>query len=62
MGIPTEDLKSIASILAAGYLRHRDHLRRAKTSVEVAATAPLEHRKIARLAYSYWEARGIPVA
>ena len=30
----------------------------AKTSVEVAATAPLEHKKIARLAYSYWEARG----
>jgi hypothetical protein len=25
-----------------------------------AATAPLEHKRIARLAYSYWEARGCP--
>jgi hypothetical protein len=24
------------------------------------ATAPLEHKRIARLAYSYWEARGRP--
>lgn len=28
MGIPTEDLQSIVKILAAGYLRHRDQLRR----------------------------------
>jgi len=25
---------------------------------ERASTAPLEHKRIARLAYSYWEARG----
>jgi phage terminase large subunit GpA-like protein len=28
LGIPTEDLRSIARILAAGYLRHRKQLRR----------------------------------
>ena len=28
MGIPIEDLQSIARILAAGYLRHREHMRR----------------------------------
>jgi DUF2934 family protein len=27
---------------------------------DVATAPPLEHKKIARLAYSYWEARGRP--
>jgi uncharacterized protein (DUF885 family) len=38
LDVPTEDLKSIASILAAGYLRHRDQLRRA---LEIANHADL---------------------
>ena len=32
----------------------------ATTSGQVAATAPLQHKRIARLAYAYWEARGRP--
>jgi hypothetical protein len=34
LGIPTEDLQSIASVLAAGYLRDRDQLRRAASSLD----------------------------
>ena len=32
----------------------------AKASDQVETPAPLEHKKIARLAYAYWEARGCP--
>lgn len=39
MGIPTEDLQSIASILAAGYLRHRDQLRRAVPRLDCSETS-----------------------
>lgn len=39
LGIPTEDLQSIASILAAGYLRHRDQLRRAVPRLDCSETS-----------------------
>src|SRR3984957_19877997 len=39
LGVPTEDLKSIASILAAGYLRHRDQLRRAVPRLDCSETS-----------------------
>ena len=39
LGIPKEDLKSIASILAAGYLRHRDQLRRAVPRLDCSETS-----------------------
>ena len=38
MGIPTEDLQSIASLLATGYLRYRDHIR-SQTRLDFAATS-----------------------
>jgi Fe-S-cluster containining protein len=38
MGIPTEDLRSIARILAAGYLRLRDQLRQ-ETQLANSATS-----------------------
>jgi hypothetical protein len=34
--------------------------RPADATAAAVATTPLEHRRIARLAYSYWEARGRP--
>jgi hypothetical protein len=39
LGIPTEDLKSIASILATGYLRHRHQLRRIASQLDSSATS-----------------------
>lgn len=39
MGIPKEDLQSIASILAAGYLRHRDQLRRKVPRLDCSETS-----------------------
>ncbi len=39
MGIPTEDLQAIASILAAGFLRHRDQLRSAVPRLDCSETS-----------------------
>ena len=39
MGVPTEDLKSIVSILAASHLRHRDQLRRAVPRLDCSETS-----------------------
>jgi hypothetical protein len=38
LGVATEDLKSIVSILAAGHLRHRDQLRRAVPRLDCSET------------------------
>jgi hypothetical protein len=37
LSIPEEDLKAIASILATGYLRHRDQLRRTTSPLDGSA-------------------------
>jgi hypothetical protein len=57
LGIPTEDLQSIASILATGYLRHRDQLRRAASRLDC-SEASSAHGKLLR-AHSLLEAFGL---
>ena len=45
MAVPAEDLQSIASILAAGYLRYRSHQRR-QNLLDKAATPSLPGHEV----------------